>query len=218
MANTKLLALAFAVVALGLSCTKQDSSPVFNQTGEETMAPASPAEEAVRNQAVTLKTSMGDIVIELFLAQAPITAGNFLKLSQEDFYDGVAFHRVIPDFMIQGGDPLSKDDDPANDGTGGPGYFIEDEFYEGSSNVRGTISMANAGPGTAGSQFFINIADNTFLDYDKEPLSSQHAVFGRVTSGMDVVDAISLVPRDPRDQPLAGVVIEDVAVLETVVE
>ncbi len=167
---------------------------------------------AAENQIVTLKTSMGDVVVELFTNQAPITAGNFLKLSREDFYDGVLFHRVIPDFMIQGGDPLSKDEDPANDGTGGPGYFIEDEFVPGLSNVRGTLSMANAGPGSAGSQFFINIADNTFLDYDKEPLSSKHAVFGRVTSGMDVVDAISLVGRDPRDRPNEPVAIEDIVV------
>lgn len=175
------------------------------------MAPESSAPETPSaNPIATLKTSMGDIAIELFMDKAPITAGNFLKLAKEDFYDGVAFHRVIPDFMIQGGDPLSKDDDPANDGTGGPGYFIEDEFYQGSSNVRGAISMANAGPGTGGSQFFINIADNTFLDYDKEPLSSKHAVFGQVTSGMDVVDAISKVSRDPRDRPNKPVVIEDV--------
>ena len=157
-------------------------------------------------------TSKGDIQLELFIDKAPITAGNFLKLAKEDFYDNVAFHRVIPDFMIQGGDPLSKDDDPANDGTGGPGYFIEDEFYEGSSNIRGTISMANAGPGTGGSQFFINIADNTFLDYDKEPASSKHAVFGRFAQGMDIVDAISKVPRDSRDRPNEPVAIEDVVV------
>ena len=91
---------------------------------QEEGAPETP----VQNQLVTLKTSKGDIQLELFIDKAPITAGNFLKLAKEDFYDNVAFHRVIPDFMIQGGDPLSKDDDPANDGTGGPGYFIEDEF------------------------------------------------------------------------------------------
>ncbi|MBI1961693.1 MAG: peptidylprolyl isomerase [Parcubacteria group bacterium] len=175
---------------------------------QETSAPETPT----ANPVVTLKTSMGDIQLELFMDKTPVTAGNFLKLAGEDFYDNVAFHRVIPDFMIQGGDPLSKDEDPSNDGTGGPGYFIEDEFYQGSSNVRGAISMANAGPGTGGSQFFINISDNTFLDYDKEPLSSQHAVFGRVAGGMDIVDAISKVPRDSRDRPNEPVVIEDVVV------
>jgi len=211
---TLFFALAAAAL-LGVSCGQKDQASVFNQTpqGEETILQESSAPAApVQNKEVTLKTNKGDIVIELFMAQAPVTAGNFLKLASEDFYDGVAFHRVIPGFMIQGGDPLSKDDDPANDGTGGPGYFIEDEFYEGSSNVAGTMSMANAGPGTGGSQFFINIIDNTFLDYDKEPASSKHAVFGRVVSGMDIVDEISLVDRDTRDRPLESVTIEDVVV------
>ncbi|MBI2637038.1 MAG: peptidylprolyl isomerase [Parcubacteria group bacterium] len=214
MQNAKLLSALFAVALLGVSCGQKDGAPVVNQPqGEETAAQESPTPEApVQNLVVTLKTSMGDIAIALDSARAPITAGNFLKLAKEDFYDNVAFHRVIPDFMIQGGDPLSKDDDPANDGTGGPGYFIEDEFSPELSNVRGTISMANAGPGTAGSQFFINLSDNTFLDFDKEPLSSKHAVFGRVTEGMDTVDAISKVARDNRDRPNEPVVITDVVV------
>lgn len=164
------------------------------------------------NQMVTLNTSHGDIQVELFLKDAPITAGNFLKLAKENFYDGVTFHRVIPDFMIQGGDPLSKDDDPGNDGTGGPGYAIEDEFVSGLSNTRGTLSMANSGPNTGGSQFFINMGNNSFLDYNKEPLSSKHAVFGRVVKGMDVVDAISEAERDARDRPLEDVVIQAIVV------
>jgi len=166
----------------------------------------------IKNQIITLKTNMGDIKIELFLEKMPITAGNFLKLAKANFYDGVTFHRVIPDFMIQGGDPLSKDDDPNNDGTGGPGYFIEDEFSADFTNERGTLSMANAGAGTGGSQFFVNIADNSYLDFNKEPVAYKHPVFGRVLEGMDIVDAISAVERDGHDRPLENVVIQDVLV------
>ena len=154
---------------------------------------------------VKLETNKGNIIIELYDTM-PITAGNFKKLVSEGFYDGVIFHRVIPDFMIQGGDPTGT-------GTGGPGYRIEDEFVEGSSNIRGTISMANAGPNTGGSQFFINIVDNTFLDWDKQPASSKHPVFGKVIEGMDIVDAISLVSRDSRDKPLEDVVIIKATIL-----
>jgi peptidylprolyl isomerase len=168
--------------------------------------------ETMTNQIVTLKTTKGDIKIELYNEESPITAGNFLKLAKEGYYDGITFHRVIPNFMIQGGDPLSKDDNPANDGTGGPGYAIEDEFIDGLTNVRGTLSMANAGPGTGGSQFFINIEDNTNLDFDKQPLSSKHPVFGKVLEGMDVVDSISLVDKDGRDRPLENVVIENITI------
>lgn len=164
------------------------------------------------NPIIYLKTSKGDIKIELFLNEMPITAGNFLKLAKEGYYDGITFHRVIPNFMIQGGDPLSKDENRDNDGTGGPGYFIKDEFVQGATNVRGTLSMANAGPDTGGSQFFINIADNTFLDYDKEPLTSKHPVFGIVLDGMDIVDSISLVEKDARDNPVEKVEIQSILV------
>ena len=181
-----------------------------NENNDQTMQENNPQE----NQIITLQTSMGNIKIELFLDKAPITAGNFLKLAKEDFYDGVAFHRVIPNFMIQGGDPLSKDDNPDNDGTGGPGYFIKDEFFEGSTNLRGTIAMANAGAGTGGSQFFINTANNTFLDFDKEPLSSKHPVFGKVIEGMDIVDAIGAVETSgpPNNRPIEKIIIENIVV------
>lgn len=165
------------------------------------------------NTIVTMQTNKGDVTIELFTKDMPITAGNFLKLAQEDFYDGVKFHRVIDGFMIQGGDPLSKDDGmQARWGTGGPGYAIEDEFVPGFSNVRGTLSMANSGPNTGGSQFFINTVDNVMLDYDKQPLTSKHPVFGRVIEGMEVVDAISNVATGLRDVPVEPVVIEDIVV------
>jgi peptidylprolyl isomerase len=155
---------------------------------------------------VVLHTNKGDIVIELY-NNMPITAGNFEKLVRDGFYDGVIFHRVIADFMIQGGDPTGT-------GTGGPGYTIKDEFVKGSSNLRGTISMANSGPNSGGSQFFINLVDNTYLDWDKPPLSSKHPVFGKVIEGMDVVDAIGKVETDSQGRPLEDVVIESAEVLE----
>jgi len=159
-----------------------------NQTPDQNAEPKIDQIEAKddlpeENPIITLKTSLGDIEIELFLDKMPITAGNFFKLAKEDFYDGVTFHRVIPNFMIQGGDPLSKDNNPDNDGTGGPGYFIEDEFNSELSNEIGTLSMANAGPNTGGSQFFINVANNNFLD-------PKHPVFGKVLKGMDIVEEI----------------------------
>lgn len=147
---------------------------------------------------VVLETSIGDIIIELY-NDMPITAGNFEKLVNQGFYDGVIFHRVIPNFMIQGGDPTGT-------GAGGPGYEIKDEFTSKNSNVRGTISMANAGPNTGGSQFFINVANNNFLD-------SKHPVFGKVIEGMDVADTISKVQRDSRDKPLKDVIIKKARVL-----
>ena len=150
-----------------------------------------------KNTKVKLETTQGDIVIELYY-DMPITAENFEKLVSEGFYDGIIFHRVIEGFMIQGGDPTGT-------GTGGPGYKIKDEFVAGHSNLRGTISMANAGPNTGGSQFFINLADNSFLDYDKEPLSSKHPVFGEVVEGMDVVEKIGSVATDARDKPVEEV-------------
>ena len=149
---------------------------------------------------VTFETNKGDIVIKLY-KDMPITTGNFEKLVKQGFYDGIIFHRVIENFMIQGGDPIGT-------GMGGPGYVIEDEFVEGHSNVRGTISMANTGqPNTGGSQFFINLVDNSNLDFDKQPLTSKHPVFGEVTEGMDVIDAIAKVPKGANDKPLEDVVI-----------
>ena len=136
---------------------------------------------------VLLKTNHGDIVIELY-SDMPITAGNFEKLVNEGFYDGVIFHRIINGFMIQGGDPTGT-------GMGGPGYKIDDEFTNHNRNDRGTISMANSGPNTGGSQFFINLVDNNFLD-------SKHPVFGKVVEGMDVVDKISKVEVDAGNRPL----------------
>ena len=142
----------------------------------------------------TLHTNHGPIELELFDGDAPKTVENFRKLATDGFYDGVVFHRVIPDFMIQGGDPTGT-------GSGGPGYTFEDEFND-HPVERGALAMANAGPNTNGSQFFIVTADAcTWLD-------GKHTVFGRVTDGMDVVDAISQVDTDAADRPRDDVVIE----------
>jgi len=130
---------------------------------------------------------MGNFTIELDPAM-PVTAGNFEALVKKGYYDGVIFHRVIAGFMIQGGDPTGT-------GRGGPGYAIKDEFAPRNRNDRGTISMANAGPDTGGSQFFINLVDNNFLD-------SKHPVFGKVVEGMDVVDKIAATKTGPGDKPV----------------
>src|SRR5881628_956775 len=146
----------------------------------------------------TLNTSMGAIALELFDDDAPKTVENFKKLAGDGFYDGVIFHRVIPDFMIQGGDPTGT-------GSGGPGYQFEDEFNE-HRVERGALAMANAGPNTNGSQFFIVTADSCpWLD-------GLHTVFGRVTSGMDVVETISHVDTDMQDRPLSEIKIESISV------
>ena len=144
----------------------------------------------------TLHTSEGPVEIELFPGEAPKTVENFTKLAGEGFYDGLTFHRVIPDFMIQAGCPRG-------DGTGGPGYQFEDEFNE-HKIVRGALAMANAGPNSNGSQFFIvTAADCSWLD-------GKHTVFGQVVSGQEVVDRISLVDRDGRDKPTTPVTIDSI--------
>ena len=156
---------------------------------------------------VILHTTMGDITIQMH-EDMPITTGNFVKLAKKGFYDGVIFHRVIDNFMIQGGDPTGT-------GRGGPGYNIQDEFGTGHSNVRGTVAMANTGrPNTGGSQFFINTVNNTYLDKEYRDSPYAHPVFGTVVAGMDVVDAISKVKTDANDRPRVDVVINKAEVVE----
>ena len=146
--------------------------------------------------AAVLQTNHGEIRAELFPEDAPKTVENFVKLAREGFYDGVVFHRVIPDFMIQGGDPTGT-------GTGGPGYQFEDEFNE-NKVVRGALAMANAGPNTNGSQFFI-------VTKEAAPwLDGKHTVFGRVESGMEAVDSIEGVKTGPGDRPVEPVIMERV--------
>lgn len=167
------------------------------------------------NPIVILRTNKGSVFIELFMDKTPITAGNFLKLAKEKFYDGTKFHRVIDDFMIQGGDPNTKGDDTTLYGKGGPGYAIKDEFVAGLSNIRGTISMANSGPNTGGSQFFINTVDNYGLDFDIAPSTSNFVVFGKVVKGMAVIDKISSVSTGQNDVPTKPVVISSVKVVKS---
>jgi peptidylprolyl isomerase/peptidyl-prolyl cis-trans isomerase A (cyclophilin A) len=154
---------------------------------------------------VTMNTNMGRVVLELDNKKAPITAQNFAKLASEGFYNGIKFHRVINGFMIQGGDPFTKDDSKENMwGQGGPGYKFADE-KSGLSNAPMTISMANAGPNTNGSQFFINTGNNVFLD-------GKHTVFGKVVSGIDVVKKIESVKTGFQDRPESPVVVNSVSV------
>jgi peptidylprolyl isomerase len=147
---------------------------------------------------ITFYTTIGDFVVEAYDTLQPITAGNFIDLVNAEFYDGIIFHRVISGFMIQGGDPLGT-------GSGGPGYSIPDEFDTLTSNVQKAISMANSGPNTGGSQFFINLVDNLYLDPD-------FPVFGIVTSNFSVVQSIGLVPTDFNDKPLTDVIMDSVRV------
>lgn len=172
------------------ACTHKDKGKTVKQT-EGKMA--------------ILETSMGNITIEFMPDVAPKHVENFKKLAKSGFYDGTTFHRVIPGFMIQGGDPNSKNEDKSMHGTGGPGYTIDAEF----SNVkheRGIVSMARSSdPNSAGSQFFIVVKDAPHLD-------RQYSVFGKVTSGMDVVDKIVSAPRDARDNPIKRITINKVTI------
>ncbi len=160
----------------------------------------------MKNRTAVFETNMGTFKVELFEDKMPITTKNFIDLAEKGFYDNTKFHRVIEDFMIQSGDPLSKDNSmKARWGTGGPGYKIKDEFAKGLSNVRGTIAMANAGPNTGGSQFFINVVDNTFLD-------GKHPVFGKVVEGMEIVDEIVAVETEGPDRPVNDVVVKKITI------
>lgn len=167
-------------------------SPVQNApTPEETMQNSAPKTladfEPIEAKTVTLETSKGTIVIDLFTEKAPLTTLNFLTLVKDGFYDGIVFHRVEPNFVVQFGDPLTKDSSKqALWGTGGPGYTIADEFHPDlTHDSEGILSMANRGPDTGGSQLFITLDATNFLD-------NKHAVLGKVTSGMDVVKQIEV--------------------------
>ena len=145
------------------------------------------------------ETNKGNFEIELFTEKAPITTKNFIDLTNKGFYDGLIFHRVIDNFMIQGGDPEGR-------GTGGPGYTIKDEFHSDlKHDSAGILSMANSGPNTGGSQFFITLAPTPWLD-------GKHAVFGKVTTGMDVIEAIGKVEKGPNDKPVEDIVINKIII------
>ncbi|MEI6805858.1 MAG: peptidylprolyl isomerase [Myxococcaceae bacterium] len=152
-----------------------------------------------KKHTATFKTNMGDMLVELYSDKVPKTVENFVKLAEKGFYNGTIFHRVIPDFMIQGGDPEGT-------GRGGPGYKFADEFHpELKHNAPGILSMANAGPNTNGSQFFITEIPTPFLD-------NRHAVFGKVIENLELVPKIARVKRDRQDRPL-----EDIVLLEVVI-
>ena len=176
------------LVCAGCTQSTNSSTSGTSPAGTTTMTP--PPQEP--QKLVRLETNMGNITIAL-APDMPITAGNFESLVKKGYYDGVIFHRVINGFMIQGGDPTGT-------GRGGPGYVIKDEFSKNNRNDRGTISMANAGPNTGGSQFFINLINNNFLD-------DKHPVFGKVVEGMDVIDAIAKVKTGAGDRPVQNVTI-----------
>lgn len=213
--------------AFGLPGGKTQSDQYATSTGQ-TLVPqigtaantpggVDPNQEQIANQGnttntnqkpimqATFHTNQGDITIEFTNdGSTPNTVANFIKLAQEGFYNGTKFHRVIKGFMIQGGDPLTKDDSmAARWGTGGPGYQFADELTANNHNVIGTISMANAGPNTNGSQFFINTANNNFLD-------GKHTVFGKVVAGMDVVTKIENTATGQNDRPASPMVINSI--------
>ena len=197
--NTRSLLFAFlllSALAVLAGCTGAEKGTAATATtvaaAPATASSPAPAMTPVSGKLVRLETNMGNITIAL-APDMPVTAGNFESLVRSGFYNGVIFHRVIDGFMIQGGDPTGT-------GRGGPGYMIKDEFTDHNRNTRGTLSMANAGPNTGGSQFFINLVDNNGLN-------SKHPVFGSVVEGMDVVDAIGKVKTGPGDRPVQDVVI-----------
>jgi cyclophilin family peptidyl-prolyl cis-trans isomerase len=189
---------AFALLIAGCS----SNEPIAEDTSEISSNPVA-----------VFETTKGTFKLELFVDKSPITAGNFKTLVESGFYDNTKFHRVIKDFMIQGGDPNTKDDTKQNLwGTGGSETIIADEFITGLSNVRGSISMANSGPNSGSSQFFINVKDNTFLDWDKEPSQSKHPVFGQIVEGMEIIDAIVQSPTGQRDIPTEAIIITSVTI------
>ncbi len=204
--------------------TTPGAAELRTDSEEQVAGPLTAEEQRINNPVTTndmnriakFTTSMGVIEIELFEDQMPITTGNFIKLAEEGFYNGTKFHRVIDGFMIQGGDPNSKGANEATYGMGGPEENVADEFVAGEllSNTRGTIAMANTGqPNSGGSQFFINLVDNTNLDFDKPPFTSKHPVFGRVVKGMDIVDQIGGVETKERDIPITPIVVEKIEIV-----
>jgi peptidylprolyl isomerase len=211
MKNFLIIILILAVVGGLIYFVNKNKSqtPVAQPAPQETVIDPKP--ETITNNKpetkkimyATMHTNMGDITIKLS-ETTPNTVANFTKLAGQGFYNNTKFHRVIKGFMNQGGDPLSADDTKKSMwGTGGPGYKFDDEITATNKNDVGTIAMANAGPNTNGSQFFINVAANNFLD-------TKHTVFGQVTAGMDVVTAINNTKTDASDKPLTPVVIKSI--------
>jgi len=202
--------ISSGIAAADLSQAQNRESVAENKTDEPAksapMSSAMPQADPNYNKIMnaTIKTSLGEMKVELYGDKTPITAGNFAKLAEAGFYNGIKFHRVIKGFMIQGGDPLTKDDSKMNLwGTGGPGYKFADEPFTG-EYARGTMAMANSGPNTNGSQFFI-----MHQDYS---LPASYVIFGKVTAGLDVVDKIAELPTGANDRPLTPPVIESITI------
>ncbi len=204
--NIKVLILvAIALTALVLSSCS-GSEPSTPTVGEVVItqysSPPAMSIDVEKSYTAKLNTNHGEVTIELFASDAPITVNNFIFLAKENFYDGVIFHRVIDGFMIQGGDPTGT-------GTGGPGYRFQDEIVPSLTFAEpGLLAMANSGPGTNGSQFFITVTPTPHLN-------GNHTIFGKVTDGYDVVETISKVNTGPRDKPEDPVVIESVDISES---
>ena len=186
-------------IPAGTKLSKEEDAEMLTATQKTQIGAPTDMIDASKAYTATLKTSMGDITVALNAAAKPQTVNNFVYLARLGFYNETIFHRVISGFMIQGGDPLGT-------GMGGPAYKFSDELTGENSNAKGTISMANSGPNTNGSQFFINLVDNSYLD-------TKHTVFGKVISGMEVVEAVGKTPIDTNDRPLTPVVIT-LAVIE----
>ena len=231
MGKIKIMAILLAVLVLS-GCTqeefgkkeeksnlvmdskKEEANKSNSATGEKNMSTSQStmgdnSALVKKYQKAVLKTSLGDITLKFYGDKTPVTVGNFLKLAESKFYDGVKFHRVIKGFMIQGGDPLSKDDAQKSAwGTGGPGYKFADELTGNEKYLQGTLAMANAGPNTNGSQFFIVTAS------PEVSLPPSYTVFGEVVSGLETALKIESVKTLPGDRPVEDVVIESVELLE----
>lgn len=204
-----LVAIVVGIVALSMALQNdtreqvapqdisQSSDDAIMDNGQTYTFPGTLPAEQITNKQVRITTDMGEIVIALYPDTAPNTVSNFVSLAGNGFYDGVIFHRVIESFMIQGGDPTGT-------GRGGPGYKFADELADSRTYTRGTVAMANSGPNTNGSQFFIMHADTA--------LPHLYTIFGQVTSGMDVVDAIAGTDVDTSDRPLSDIVMKTVTV------
>jgi peptidylprolyl isomerase len=205
--NGKSLSTEFTQVAGNLSVPPGGDAGAQSIANQDEQTTTKVMETDTKKTTIAIfNTNMGKIERDLFGDLASNTVANFTKLGSVGFYDGTKFHRVIKGFMIQGGDPLSKDDSNMDSwGTGGPGYSFADEIHAQNRNDIGTISMANTGPNTNGSQFFINTANNNFLD-------TKHTVFGKVTAGMDVVVKIENTPTGPTDRPITAMVIESITI------
>ncbi len=220
----KIYCLLTATLLLAGCGLKDQTVPTEQKLTAEKMAqeiinanniPTMSTENSIDNQAdlvsqysqAILKTNLGDIQISFYGADSPKTVNNFLNLAQQGFYNGTKFHRIIKDFMIQGGDPNSKSDDWSTHGTGGPGYRFADEFNN-HPLVRGSLAMANAGPDTNGSQFFIVTASATpWLD-------GHHTNLGQVTAGMDIVEKIEAVEVNQNDHPLEDIIINSIELIK----